>query len=109
MNKRKAKRRKEDWITRRLRRAGVRPDLLRPVKKLSEAPNETAMKLHPRLFIVQQAENRLSGHLLDVCKEFHLTDGEVVKILASRLLAESKYIIRGERHPGQPDKKGDEA
>lgn len=42
-------------------------------------------------------------------KEYELTAGESLRILLDAAAGEVKYMIRHERHPNDPDKKGDEA
>ena len=67
------------------------------------------LRLHPRTMPVQRAEGKLHGHLLDVMTEFDLTYTEAAVILASLTSNALKYALRGERHPGNPDRKADEA
>lgn len=38
-----------------------------------------------------------------------LTQGEVMRFLLDQAMNTNKYAIRAERHPNDPDKKGDEA
>lgn len=42
-------------------------------------------------------------------KQYELTQGETLKILLEAAADQAKYLIRYERHPNDPDKKGDEA
>lgn len=67
------------------------------------------MKLHPRTLPVQHAENELRGRLLDWQIEHDLTDVEVIRALLGLGHEWSKYLLRAERHPGDPDTKADEA
>lgn len=66
------------------------------------------MKLHRRFDIVNDAELELSGFLIGWQKKHDLTYGELFKILSLQIANYAKYAIRGERHPDDPDKKGDE-
>lgn len=65
--------------------------------------------LHPRYFIVNKAEAELHEYMLDLERRHELTIGEIFKILSSRMAEMARSLIREERHPGQPYKKGDEA
>ena len=47
--------------------------------------------------------------LLDLEQEHELTYGEVFSLLGHAIGNLAKYQIRSERHPDDPDKKGDEA
>jgi len=66
------------------------------------------MKLHPREKNVREAELKLSKFLIELQKE--LTPGEYLRVVAGKLSdtwgSTAKYIIREERHPGEPDKPG---
>ena len=55
------------------------------------------------------AESEMETVLDRVIKEFELTSGEIVSIIAERLASLAKYKIRDERHPKNPGKGGDEA
>ena len=66
------------------------------------------VKIHPRYPIVNQAEIKFRSFFLDLEKEYDLSFGELFKILSSSMADLSKYLIRGERHPLDPEKKGDE-
>ena len=66
------------------------------------------MRMHKRTAIVSRAQGDLKNCVCGIVKKHGLTHGELTKILASELLDWNKYLIRGERHPGDPDKKGDE-
>jgi len=65
-------------------------------------------RVHQREKLVHQAEMKLNGTLLEVVHD--LTEGEqikvVTKVLSDWLLGMAKYMIRDERHPGEPDKPG---
>lgn len=68
------------------------------------------MKLHPREASVHAAENELRGLVLEVVQKHELTEGEALRVvfaaLGSWVQMAAKYMIREERHPGQPDKPG---
>jgi hypothetical protein len=68
------------------------------------------LRLHPRTQLVAKAKNELESTFLDFL-ELHpeLTYTEIclmLNYLSERCLT---YNLRHERHPGQPDKKADEA
>lgn len=65
------------------------------------------MKLHPRFFLVQKAENEVRAAVHDLQRKHDLTEGEMVQILCGLISNAAKYIIRTERH-GDEGKKGDE-
>lgn len=68
------------------------------------------MKLHPRTMPCQKAEIDLHGLLIDwLERNPDLTWAEAVRCLASIIANWSKYPVREERHPGEPDKKADES
>lgn len=66
------------------------------------------MRLHKRTLLVQRAR----GEFTDLCTEFlrghDLTWGEWTSILADQLTQQAMYQIRDERHPDDPERKGDE-
>lgn len=65
------------------------------------------MRRHPRSIIVQQAECDMREAFGKVVQKHDLTFAEIVQILAGDLLSWTKWAIRAERHPGDPDKPGD--
>jgi hypothetical protein len=67
------------------------------------------MKLHPRSSIVTQARNEFETFLLDLRQKHELTYGELFSLLGGGIANLAKYQIRSERHPDDPDKRGDEA
>lgn len=67
------------------------------------------MKLHERVLIVEKASLEIAQFVLDISEKYGLTDGEYLKILSENLSNTAKYMIREERHPGDPDAKGGEA
>lgn len=66
------------------------------------------MKLHPRYYVVEQAEQEFSRAMAEIETKHNLTYGEVVKLLGNYLANCAKYMIREERHPNDPGKRGDE-
>ena len=70
------------------------------------------MRIHPQAKIVEQARLDLNDRLSDWHKlhGHDLTTGEmtavITSILGDELLAVSKWMIRGERHPEDPGKPG---
>lgn len=67
------------------------------------------MKLHPRSNIVQEARLEFDSFVLDLMKRYELTYGELFSMLGAKITDLAKYQVRSERHPDDPDKKGDEA
>jgi len=67
------------------------------------------MKLHSRAPIVTKARLEFDKFLLDLEQKHDLTFGELFTLLGSAITNLAKYQIRSERHPNDPDKKGDEA
>lgn len=66
------------------------------------------MKLHPREENVRRAHLKLMECLMELKKD--LTDGEFLRVVTDELTSEwhltAKYMIREERHPGEPVKAG---
>jgi hypothetical protein len=67
------------------------------------------MRLHPRHEITERAKIDLGGQISDWLGRHDLTWAEAIRILAYELASLTKYLIREERHPDDPDKKADEA
>jgi hypothetical protein len=67
------------------------------------------MKIHPRTLVVAEARRALVGFMLDLEKKHDLTYGEMFSLYGDAIANLAKYQIRSERHPEDPDKKGDEA
>lgn len=65
--------------------------------------------LHKRHAIVTQAHLALADFMIKLIKKHDLTHAELNEILLSEALSWNKYAKRQERHPNDPDKKGDEA
>lgn len=63
-------------------------------------------KVHPRVFVVQQARNELSSAALDIQERHDLTTAEYLAILTGLMQSALKYALRAERHPDEPDKPG---
>jgi hypothetical protein len=65
-------------------------------------------QIHEREVLVREAERAASEAIAGACQG--LTEGERLRVLASVLSAEiggtAKYMIREERHPGDPDRPG---
>lgn len=59
--------------------------------------------------IVRDAYFDLATAISSIIKKHDLTHSEVTHILAEEILLWNKYAIRAERHPNDPDAKGDEA
>lgn len=67
------------------------------------------MKLHARTQIVEQARSEFVCFLRELQQKYELTFGEMYAILGNKIADLAKYQIRRERHPNDPDKKGDDA
>ena len=67
------------------------------------------MKLHERTMKVQRARAELHNYILDFTEQHELTDAEMASILIYLTDRFNTFILREERHPGNPDKKADEA
>jgi hypothetical protein len=57
---------------------------------------------------VQKAEHEVGDTLRNAIDKHKLTFGEIFSILSSLMSNWAKYNIRAERHPDDPDTKGDE-
>jgi hypothetical protein len=66
------------------------------------------MKIHNRYFIVREAHLALSEATSNIIKRFGLTYAELNGILLEEAQGWNKYAVRLERHPNDPEKKGDE-
>ena len=67
------------------------------------------VKMHPRAKVVSQAQGELDAFLLKLGQKHDLTYGEIFSLLGRAVSENAKWLVRGERHPDDPDKKGDEA
>lgn len=68
-----------------------------------------SLKIHKRSQIVTNARLEFDKFLLDLEQKYELTFGEMFSIIGNAIANLAKYQIRHERHPDDPDKKGDEA
>jgi hypothetical protein len=66
------------------------------------------MKLHERTLLVQKASAEMGMAIIDIVQKYDLTYGEVFGILGQSINDFAKYLKREERHPEDPEKKGDE-
>jgi hypothetical protein len=68
------------------------------------------MRLHPREAIVKKAESELREKMIEIVMRSELTEGEslsvVIHVMGDWLSGIAKYMIREERHPGEPNKPG---
>ena len=67
------------------------------------------MRLHPRTIPVQTAEAEFGLWFLDFMRAEDLSYVEALQILTSAQQNLLKYMLRHERHPDDPEKRGDEA
>lgn len=67
------------------------------------------MRIHPRLQAVSDAQAELTKAFNAIEEKYELTYGEMFSILGQKVQNIAKYLIRDERHPDDPEKKGDEA
>ena len=67
------------------------------------------MKLHKRSLVVQKARYAFEAFLLELETDYALTYGELFSLLGNAIASLATYQVRNERHPNDPDKKGDEA
>ena len=65
------------------------------------------MKLHPRTQKVQRAKNSLRRNFWKGVEEHDLTYMEAIICVSDILQSITKYGLRAERHPDNPDKKAD--
>ena len=66
------------------------------------------MSMHPRYEVTQAASREIGRAISQSVRAHKLTYGEITSILASELASFAKFQIRDERHPGDPDARGDE-
>ncbi len=64
--------------------------------------------LHPRYQIVRLAASEIGQAASEIAGNYNLTYHELVGVLLDIARSWTKYGIRTERHPDDPDKKGDE-
>ena len=70
---------------------------------------EVGIRLHPRTRIVTRAEIQMGEAIDAIVEEHSLTITETFICLTRYMQLSLKYALRSERHPDDPDKKGDEA
>ena len=66
------------------------------------------MKIHPRYYIVAKARCEIVTAFLTSSEKYELTFGEETRILSGIMDDLGRNCIRQERHPEDPDRKGDE-
>jgi hypothetical protein len=67
------------------------------------------MKFHPRVLPVQAATADMRAAVVEVISKHHdLTHLELIGILNEIQASWIKYVIRDERHPDDPEKRGGE-
>jgi hypothetical protein len=67
------------------------------------------VRLHPRTRHVDGAGAQIRSALWDLQGEFGLTDVEMLRIVLDAASRLSTFLLRAERHPGNPDRRADEA
>ncbi len=67
------------------------------------------MRLRPRTLPVQSASRKIRDALDQLQEQYDLTDVEMLRVLLEHQQSMSKYWLRAERHPDDPDRKADEA
>jgi hypothetical protein len=65
-------------------------------------------KLHPRFFIVRKAALEAQEAMAKIEQKHGLTIFETLGVLEEMMQDEIKYGLRAERHPDDPEKKGNE-
>lgn len=63
-------------------------------------------ELHERVFPVQEAGIKLKQAICEIAEKYELTYAELFALLGEQVMQWSKYAIREERHPGDPDRPG---
>jgi hypothetical protein len=66
------------------------------------------LRVNPRTMPVQEATVEFEMLLLQFERARDLTEVEMLQILAGAQQRILKYMLRAERHPDDPDRKGDE-
>jgi hypothetical protein len=66
------------------------------------------LRLHKRTMPVQKAEGHLNRYLHEFQEEYDLTDIEMLRALIQCQMHLTKYMLRAERHPDDPERKADE-
>jgi len=70
---------------------------------------EVSFRLHPRHTQVARAKCDIQDAVAVAWKSHDLTVGELVSVLVSIASEHTKFVLRAERHPDDPNKKADEA
>lgn len=88
-------------------------DIERVIGILLQIATETnkAVKLKDRRYPMglDEVGEEFFKELKKTEEEYQLTQGESLRLVLDAAANEVKYLIRYERHPNDPDKKGDEA
>jgi hypothetical protein len=74
-----------------------------------EERHAPGLRLHPRTMPVQKAEGHFKRYVHEFQDEYDLTDIEMLRALIDAQQSITKYMLRAERHPDNPDQKADEA
>lgn len=69
----------------------------------------SGLRMHPRFQTVNLSGAKIKKTINDLQLEADLTDIELLQILTEYQQNILKYMLRSERHPDDPEKKGDEA
>ncbi len=63
--------------------------------------------IHPRTLIVKRAQNEIGKSILDLAVKHELTYIELVHVLTEEIQSHTKFALRRERHPKDPDAPAD--
>jgi hypothetical protein len=66
------------------------------------------LRLHKRTRHVQSAEAHFQSNVFEFQQQSDLTDIEMLQILIECQRSITKYMLRAERHPDDPERKADE-
>ena len=66
------------------------------------------LRLHPRTMPVQKAEAAIKMAIFTLQREWGLTDIEMLRVLLESSQGITRYMLRAERHPDDPEAKADE-
>jgi hypothetical protein len=64
--------------------------------------------MHPRGMPASKAHNEIDAFVSEIIKKYDLTYGELMSCLNQIQASWIKYMIRDERHPDDPEKRGGE-
>lgn len=67
------------------------------------------MRQHRRVIPCAEARLELTRALIEIERRHELTALETIRLLSENIATITRYAIRDERHPSNPDKPGDEA